>query len=736
MSDSRRTALDHAANEQRQSAYYGRRETIKDAVELCSKALQQGTPTHYEYIGVRLRDTILPALETHTDTAFAAYDSVLTTHDHWDWVAFSRFVDRPTAFIDQVTTPDDDVTTIIDGYQDRQTAAKLTIKKALESVVAICEHEGILMEDYANKVAAVGFHGKVGDHLQDAEMDLGDPVRIVTDQSGSLKTLYCGGTGQGKSTALETEAEDYYHCTRDPDYRNYKLIDLVGFRDGENWFADIPQHDDDLRNIRTDQGLPADFTDDEDRTIEILAPLTPGLSEENLPYDTDSDEFRVQPFTVPASEIRKPLLVSMISSKLTPQQETIIRSAYDDVNRRKNDWALRDLVEEIKTRDELGPDKKAPVIGTLRSLQNQGFIRTRDDDHTIDWRELFLDADTITVFTQAFVKTNGERDLIAQLIAFGYLANTVVQRREQMHDIPECVLLMRELWKVAPHSRRQAFDGRASSLQEAIGNMLSRLFRENRHSGIHVLADTQQPGDLLKPVREMFNRYVVFQVNKDTTKDIFEWTANNKWQSFYNTLTATPGEASVVGMVEPAIEERNIEYIGPIQYAPPSHHHRMERIDSTGWHARTKYLDHEELRRPLTVEGVDWDDEVPTELRIESGQPADTGRPDPEVAPVAAFADQCLRYSRHSGVQREKVRTAFNAFAADHDRGTWDFSEQGQMSTFGQRLADVFDDGLGETRIDTERAYKHVELTSIGREYLDTALEGLESSGEPIRTDD
>jgi hypothetical protein len=564
-------------------------------------------------------------------------------------------------------------------------------------------------------------------------MDIGDPVGLVTEESGALKSLFTGGTGQGKSAALEAEAEDYYLRNAIDGEEDVKLLDLVGLRDGENWFYDIPQQDGPLRDAREDLGLPPGFdeTDVMERDLEILVPLTPGLNEQQLPYDTEAEGFRVRPFTVPASAIRKPLLVSMIVTKLTPQQEAIVRTAYDDVSRANDDWTLKDLAGSIKRRDELGPDKKKPIIGTLRQLQGHGFIRTHEDEYTIDWKEIFESTETVTVFSQAFME-----DTIAQLIAFGYLAHTVVKKRERLHDVPPCALLMRELWKVAPHNRRQEFDNRAAALQEAIGHMLAALFRENRHSGVHVLADTQQPSDLLKPVREMFNRYVVFQTNEKITKDIFEWTANNKWRAFYNTLTPKKGEASVVGMTEPAVEERHIEFVGPVKYAPASHHHRIAGLDTTGWTARAKYVDEEELRRPADVPHITWDDQVPPTLIIDGQEEDADGTPDVDTEPVAAFVHDCIRYDPESALKKQKISTTFNEYVQEKGRTPWDLDERGVQTRFGKRLKDAIEGETSRTTRDGEPATANIDLNSAGEALLEDAMEGLESSAEPITGDD
>jgi len=481
---------------------------------------------------------------------------------------------------------------------------------AFGGLVTIAESLDVVDDEVRNRATAVGLSLKVGEQLQDWDMNLGDTVQTVSLQAGTIKTLFCGNTGMGKSCALETEAEDFYQAGRGGG-RDYKLIDLVDLGKGESWIYDIPQRQEDLADLRKEKGLPTDFTEpfadvverETEHTrppytcpqceqvfnskdallehgegkheyvtpdIEIRVPLTPGLSTEELPFDTEREEFTVKPFTVPASGLRKPVLVNCILARVSAQQEASIRQAYDDVNRSNDDWSLADLADEIRSRDELSPKHKADALGVLQSLQDEGFIRTRDHPMTLDWRELFFDTETITVFSQAFV---GGEDDIGEMVCLAYLIDQMLELRENMYDVPECALMMREFWEVAPHKHRQSSDERAAAIQEAIGERMTRAFRKCRDYKLHLLCDTQEPSDLLKSVREVFNRYVVFSANRDTIQNIFEWTQNDRWKSFWGTMTPKKGQAGLVGQVKPAIDRRDIEFLSPVEYAPPSHHH-------------------------------------------------------------------------------------------------------------------------------------------------------------------
>ncbi len=756
MSQDARDVVEHGQAEQAKRDHWTRQDAIRETIERCSRALGRGGDPHesggaeyYHLIeracreGIGQRQPLVTLLRRAGGRPLLDYEG--EAGGAFDYVALDRFLDGEPR-----------------GFTGRDPGSRELVRDAYRSLVAIAEAKGLVEDQLRNRADAVGVTLKLGEHLQEWGMDLGDPVEVVADQAGTLKTLFFGPTGNGKSTGLDIEAEDFYQQNF-REGRDFKLIDPVGLRDGENWYYDVPQQQQPLRRIRQEMNLPPDFASGEGYgrpTIEILVPLVPGLTNRRLPYHVQGEEFVVRPYVAPASELSEALLVSLLGANISDQEQNTVRQAYRDVNEHRDDWSLKDIADAIRERDELQPKTKENAVGVLRNLQDIGFIRTQESEYTIDWRNLFLDTETVTVFSQALFN---EDENLARLIAVAHIIDTILTERQQLFGAPEAVLCMRELWKITPHKGRQKDDDVLASIQETIGSRLTTIQRENRHYGVHFLGDTQWPSDLHISVRKNFNRYVAYGGNRNIIGKVFEWTANAKVDSFYGTLTPERGKAGIVGQVQPAIDKKEIEYISPVQYAPPSYHHKDKDVDDNGWRSRAKYFSPietcendlcgstelyrpkgrpyalcteclhtmrdlslgrtEELRRPADVESVDWPDEIPPELTIGVQVPNDSAdRADPQTSPVAAFVHQCLQPSSDYTTKAD-IQSAFNAFLRAHDKDPWDFDDHGKRVRFGTRAADAADWPLETSQRNDEKVYLDSSFTQLGRKYLDDATE-------------
>jgi hypothetical protein len=720
------TQVEYVQREQRRRIKWERAEEIEALVNDCSRALEYGQREYLHWVTVRLVEDLIPLLFRDEDVTPEDLDNRLAGHDYWFPADLYAVAEHPDRFRETLQESSADLTHSLTSEQldigPAQTEAAETVKRAFLSCVAIAEATDIVNDELTNRADAVGWSLKLGEHMQDEEMDLGDDVRVVSEQADYLKSLHSGPTGLGKSTGAEREAEDYLQMSFQ-EGRDCKVIDMVGFRQGESWLPDVPQQQDALREALADLGLPRDFTDADDLgqpDVEILVPLTTDLPSKPFPFRVDGEEFVVRPFTVPACTLRKPLLVSLIMSRLSEGEEQTIREAYDAVDNATTDWSLADLADEIRHRDELSDKHRSKAIAVLRSLQQEGFIRTREDDRTLDWERIFEDTTTRTIFSQARCSE------LAGLITFAYQADTIFQKRKSMYRPPDCALLFRELWEVVPHKRRRSFDSRQAAVQEAIGQIMMRLMRQNRHVRCHLIADTQEPNDLLKSIREMFNRYVVYGANRDTIKDIFAWTQNDRWKAFWGTMTSAAGEAGIVGQVEPAHENQHIEFISPVDMSPPSHHHFDVKTDGTGWHARVRYsqeidcLPHEELRRPVEVGGPEWDTAIPDDLEVTPYAESVAGEdgPNPELQPLKAFIEHCMAHAPESHTRKTEFFDAFNGFVTAHGHEPWDFEDRGVKIRFGQKLSKRAEFAVESTQIDGDTAYQRLRLSETGLKYL------------------
>jgi hypothetical protein len=705
-SNRRRTIVEHASDDQQRNQAEHREELIAERLETCSRALSRGLDTDYRAVAVELARTVVPKLREHTPIPLPQYDRRLAGRENWHWADLTEFIDHAPAYIahfsrrtgSEVTTVASRSGRLVDSAQRADTVVRL----ALESLAAIAENEGIVMDDYAARVDVKCLNLKVGEHLQQESMDIGDPVHGMSFQLGSILNLHGGKPGSSKSAGTEAEAEPFYHYDpddqpdelEDPPRTAFKLIHLVDLDKGEAWFYDIPQQQPFLRDLREEKGLEPDFAAAEDLDqpeTEILVPLTDELDDFELPFDTDREAFTPRPFTIPACTIPKALLVKAILARVTNQGERAIRQAYDEVDRERDDWALTHLAENIRRQKELSDKNKSNAIGVLRSLQNEGYIRTKSDSYTVDWRDLFEATDTISVFSQASALCKSE---FGQKFLVAMVLHRILHLRDAggMFGLPEAVLIMPELWRVVPHNQRDAPDERVAAVQQFIASRMGKAGRLNRRMGIHILADTQYPYDLKNSVREMFNRYVIHNGTTKLAEGAFNWTGNSKYRSFYGSLTSKRGQAGVVGEVQPAIDERGIEYLSPVEYAPPSHHHFDKDVDQSGWHAREKYLTpteacpecgHAELERSddgyeVTCLAADcgetsvdlslgrneelrqpeWDTDVPERLGIDTYDESDgeDGDDEEETADAATLARHEARNRRRHGESLRQIR--------------------------------------------------------------------------------
>jgi len=717
--------LRESRSRERQSA---RDSAVRDAVKRGHQAVVEGQYDEVADITMRLANALLPtvtvgvlrdcAREADADSPFDARAVLNVHHGNVNVTQACREPNGPAAD---------------------------TIEAAFESITTLATTRGLIEQSVTRRGNAKGFAVKLGEHLQNAEMDFGDEVEAVTTELGALKSFFTGGTSGGKSSGASRQFEDYYRESLSEYGRDIKCIDPAGLS-AENIAAyDLPQAQNDLRHVRDNQDLPEDYTaiDDYDPDAEFYVPFTSGLDDFPVPHDVETGQPVVKRFTVPASHMSEELLVAVVQARVSPKEESIIREAYQTVSREHDDWPLAKLADEIRGRDELSEGNKKSAIRVLTNLQSTGYIRTADDEHCLDWEELFNSTDIITAFNQTPC-TSG----LHRLIIIAYLLEQIWERRIRSNtDQPHMAMWLRELWELVPNQyMRRARPVTEQAVLKRISNVLSKVMRKLRDINVLLVADTQEPNDVEKNIRRRFNRYVLFGgTNDDTLKDIFSWAGQSNWKSCKHSLINRPGHAAVIKGCAPAIKRGNWWGMGPVHLVPPSWNHHDKDKGPSGWSKREDISQAFDETRDEELQLVHWDTSLPEDLKIDGADTKGDDGPDVAMSPVAAFVDECLVYDPDEWVHKEDIRQAFNEFLLSNNRDPWAFDAEGGSSDwrkkFGNRINDAVKRVWGEEINGKKRmgshAYTRVKFSPKGEQFFkDSQAMEPESAASTIRSDD
>jgi len=713
---------------QSQTAQQQRRtkdERLKQAVEEANKAL---VSNDYLTAGSILDDVILPLLRERDDARpMSEYHRELSDDDRypWNWSALSQFREDSDRLLRAVASDVATNTGLLAaesaGTSPRSQSARSVIRKALESAESITSYHQVTQDGMRNRVDAVGFSVKIGEHLQKYDMNFPDPVPGVTRKFGALKHFFTGGTGSGKSVGADRQAEDYYRASIG-NGRDYKVFDPIELSSTENAVAyDVGQRQESLREARADHGLPKAWDEaaehieeeygvtiepgdeyDEDSSVpedvwemvayqpqaELFVPLSPDLKDYPLPYDTEDGAFVPKPFTIPASEVSEALMVAVLQERAGRKEERAIREAYREVDTKLDDWSLSDLAAAIGHREELNDATKQSTIKLLRTLESQGVIRTADDPHTLNWHELFTSTNRITRINQAPVSNELTRYFIA-----AHLIDQVWSRRIRSHNTPPLVLRLRELWELVPHREfRRKMDDAVQAVVEFTIDRLLKIQRKPRDINTHVLADTQNPSDVEKGIRTRFNRYVLFGGSNDEIKDVFKWASQNNWQGFTRTLTGEPGHAGIIKGCDPAIGNPYRYGIAPVHLTPPSWHCHDKNEGPSGYQKRVEYVESEELRLVTS----DWQTEPPTS-EIDEDDYVGEDDEDEEEDDNSLTNEQIRNLHREEARRRnrkgESIREIRDALPDNPERGApYSHSTIGNWTIDVEKGADIDDD--------------------------------------------
>lgn len=624
--------IEYVQEEQEKSERWQTSSEAERIVNECARSINHGSRRYIRYVAVTLRDDLIPLLFTSDGKQPEDYERDLDSHKYGYYDCLHDFVEDPDHYIDALspenTSEVTDELTSFDVAGPDNTEAVKTVKRAYLSCAAIAEVKNFVLEELTDEGDALGFATKLGLHKQNPKHNFGDEVGAVTTRLGSLKSLYTGGTGSGKSTGASAQIWDYYlanfrDVTIDDDDEeeiNFKCLDPIGMSVGENVNCyDVPQSQGDLRERREKYGLPVDITEDGVPTpkTDLYIPLTPDLESEKLPFDTENEEFVPKPFVVPASNFSSSLLTAVIDAYVSDSKERTIRDAYIAVDERMDDWALADLADEIKGRSELSEKHTKDAVRALRTLQSLGFIRTRECDHDhpdcddecrflLNLDDVMRDTETITRISQS--KMNAEFD---QLVVVAYILDRIWDLRWKNYHYEPMAMWLRELWEIAPHGMaRRDHDEREEAVLENIVRRLKKMQRKPRDIQTHIIADTQEPNDIEKSVRRKFNRYVVYSSNDSTLSNIFSWVGKDGKEAFKATLSDEPGQGGIIGGCEPAIGNSRVWGMSPVRFTPPPWHHHDKDNDGNGWKKRVELMETEDFRQH------GWPTAIPKRLKI------------------------------------------------------------------------------------------------------------------------
>lgn len=687
--------IEHARSKQAINDRTVRMRTVREGIEACSKALARGRNGYYATAAEILRDDVLPALEHHVPKRLVRYGDEMEDQPGWDWPALKQFRDDPDAVLAALESAGTELSfsSLAAGQlSDDREQARQTVQGALSSAAAIAEVEDLVSDELKSRVDAVGFHIKLGEWVKKPWMDFGDPVGAVSDDRGAPKSFITGGTGTGKTTAASRHFEDYGQETFREDGRDYKLLDYIGLNMGENWCHDMPQLQEGLRRARVDQDQPPSFEeiDDFDPELEILVPLTTDLDGKELPYNTTEDEWVPTPFTIPASDISEDLFVALLSGRVSPSKMHTMRDAYRAVDRQWYDWSLRDIADEVLSRDELSDKHKLDTVRVLRTLQDDGFIRTRDCPHAIDWERIWTDTDLITSFSQIQCES-----AVSRYFLIAYLIDSHFEKRRSAGaSYPHAVVWLREAWEYAMHQNKRNDKGATQkALLEFIVDKLTSLVLKNRHVATTLLADSQNPKHTEKSFREEFNRFVIFEADDELLKEFFSWTMNDGWETFKGSLTGVAGEGGVIGQTEPSIRNPDSWGLSPVQFTPPSWHvpdTDEDKAESAGWHVRCQYFDGDDGRHNEEMRRVDWDFGIPEDREIPTRLNEDEDG-EPRMSTADVTPSQLHRYeARRRNAKGESLRDIRENIPNNPDTG-----RPYGTSTIGEWTEDI-DKGSGE----------------------------------------
>jgi len=604
---------------------------LEAACEMCHEALAEGD---YYLVSAHLSETILPAIQVSTRDLARIESSIDLDRREWHRGALRVLLGA-------------------DSGDDIESLDTETLANGFRSAYTLLAGRGRIDDDATTVVPAIEYDHQIGERYY-SPLSKGSSTAELIDEDDDWKaTLLTGGQGSGKSATGFTIGEDRVAA-------GHKLIDLVDLSKAENVMWDVESRNDDLREIREEMGLEADFVNpvleglawlfDEPAPdgyrppdIEIRLPMTHELSDSTIPVDTRTGEPVIEPFTIPASDLSYRQLV-MLLPHTTKTQENYLHSAHQILKNRDIDWTLADMADAVQDETNAGEAVAARIRRALDTTQQKGFIRDLDADYQLDWDAIMADPDTVTAFSLYMIDEKSDKLALASyLIDSLYEARKRQLREHVLNDYPPLTLMLRELHDIAP--RTKAEQESESTFEGYMIDLMGEVLALMRHVNMEIIADTQKFKQQLSPdVSRLFHRVFAFNGQQPDIKRVFRTrvddTAPAEKVARYDT-----GKCGLV---------HDDGYTTPIQMAPPRMHHLDARVDGDGLGARTRYLEHEELRP------APWDSEVPPRLRFDD-------------MPKSPMTDFFYEHIQDTGDERDYIvkmdlTEVYNAWAESNGR--------------------------------------------------------------------
>lgn len=642
-----------------------RRTVIRKSAKAGVRAAVRGD---IERLAVICRDRLMPALgitEWDVDGYHSALEASLLA---WDWDAVLRFVDDPGRWVAAASGETDMSHAAMRRRQKRRVSGDLpaedvverTVSRAFKSLESIAVAQGVLPGKLSQSSQVMGHATQVGLQWQSFDYSTPDEVQVVNPDIHPSFTMALGQPGNGKSTAVDTLANDAYAA-------GHKVIDLVDMDELENGMHDVPPQDEELVEARERLGLHGSFEDHPDLEapdVEILHPLTQEMVNSDLPYDTERECFTARPFVIPAPSLDHSTLKSMLPH-ITDTQGNYLSEALESLSDLE-DWDLTDLNDAI-LRTEANEGVKRRLHSAVTTLQNRGFIGRYDHEYAIDWPEIFEDTDTVTVFSCSLMEQE-----VHKLMVVSYLVDAIYEERypdnpslgddgevDEVTDYPRAYMIAREMQAVAPgQGKLKGNDDSRAKIQGKILSQMQKLGEKRRHVDLGIIGDTQQWMQVNARVRANVDRVLLFGNQAATVTDVMEQITGREYQQQSEKISGYEvGDCAVVG---PQWISTNQSFVAPVSWAPPLCHHLDTETEPDGWHSRIEYLDREELRSsPYTMDGAELDSPDDVEESPEEKTPNGFGE----------FVDWALEPVQNESqkVPKAVVRELYNDYAEDHD---------------------------------------------------------------------